>query len=56
MEGSLSGSSYDIDEASAAVIEAGGTLVGDIVRTDAVVYRHFRAPDVRTYGLTEVDS
>lgn len=44
----------DIDAASAAVTDAGGVLVGDVVRTDTVTYRHFQGPDGRTYGLTEV--
>ncbi|MEU0265077.1 hypothetical protein [Nocardioides sp. NPDC006303] len=45
----------DIDEASAAVVDAGGVLLGDIVRTDTVAYRHFRGPDGRTYGFTQAD-
>ncbi|WP_406129222.1 hypothetical protein OHQ89_46970 [Streptomyces canus] len=43
----------DIDEASAAVKTAGGALVGEVVRTDAVAYRHFRDPAGRTYALTQ---
>ncbi|BBC30860.1 hypothetical protein SGFS_021540 [Streptomyces graminofaciens] len=43
----------DIDEASAAVESAGGTLVGEVVRIDAVAYRHFQDPAGRTYALTQ---
>ncbi len=46
----------DVEEASAAVVAAGGTLVGNVVRTGAVAYRHFTGPDGRTYGLTELTS
>ncbi|ROR90866.1 VOC family protein [Nocardioides aurantiacus] len=43
----------DLAGASSDVQNAGGTLVGEPVRTDDLHYRHFRGPDGRTYGLVQ---
>ncbi|MFJ9590942.1 VOC family protein [Streptomyces acidicola] len=43
----------DLDEASVGVEAAGGALIGDVVRTDVVAYRHFQDPAGRTYALTQ---
>ncbi|HEY0035463.1 MAG TPA: VOC family protein [Longimicrobium sp.] len=45
----------DIEEASRAVSDAGGDLLGEITRVEEMVYayRHFRGPDGRVYGLNE---
>lgn len=45
----------DIEEASRAVSDAGGDLLGEITRVKEMgyAYRHFRGPDGRVYGLNE---
>jgi predicted enzyme related to lactoylglutathione lyase len=45
----------DVEDASAAVEEAGCELLGEITRVEEVAYayRRFRGPDGRVYSLNE---
>lgn len=44
----------DLDETTEMVRAAGGEILGEKVETASSTYQHFRAPDGRVYGLTEL--